>query len=78
MLQYRAGAFFQRAYAPELSMGLMTADEVRDIEEQPKQNPPQVTIPADQASKATDMLKGAFDAEIVTETNEQPKDTLFE
>jgi hypothetical protein len=76
MLQYRAGAFFQRAYAPELSMGLMTADEVRDIEEQPKQNPPQVTIPADQASKATDMLKGAFDAEIIEEN--QPKDTLFE
>lgn len=83
MMQYRAGAFFQRAYAPEIAMGLMTAEEVRDIEEQPKQTPTptQVTIPADQASKATDMLKGAFDAEIVTETetNEnQPKDNLFE
>lgn len=82
MLQYRAGAFFQRAYAPELSMGLMTAEEVRDIEEQPKQTPTpiQVTIPADQASKATDMLKGAFDAEVIEETNNenQPKDTLFE
>lgn len=83
MLQYRAGAFFQRAYAPELSMGLMTADEVRDIVEQPSQ-PTQVTIPADQASKATDkvtdMLKGAFDAEVIEETNNenQPKDTLFE
>ena len=84
MLKYRAGAFFQRAYAHELSMGLMTAEEVRDIDEQPKQTPPQVTISADQASKATDkvtdMLKGAFDAEIVDETNNenQPKDTLFE
>lgn len=86
MLQYRAGAFFQRAYAPELSMGLMTAEEVRDIEEQPKQTPTptQVTIPTDQANKATDkvtdMLKGAFDAEVIEETNNenQPKDTLFE
>lgn len=30
MLQYRASAFFQRAYAPEVSMGLMTADEVQE------------------------------------------------
>ena len=38
--------------------------------------PQQVLIPADQASKATDLLKGAFDAEIVTETetNEQPNE----
>lgn len=42
--------------------------------------PQQVLIPAEQASKATDILKWAFDAEIVNdnETNEQPKDTLFE
>jgi hypothetical protein len=65
-------------------MGLMTAEEARDIEEQSKQTPTptQVTIPADQASKATDkvtdMLKGAFDAEVIEETNNQPKDTLFE
>lgn len=31
MLIYRAGAFWTRAYAPELSMGLMTADEAEDI-----------------------------------------------
>ena len=86
MLQYRAGAFFQRAYAPEIAMGLMTAEEARDIAEQPSQpsQPPQVTISPDQASKATDkvtdMLKGAFDAEIIEENqpNEQPKETLFE
>lgn len=30
MLMYRAGAWWVRAYAPELSMGLMTADEARD------------------------------------------------
>ena len=30
MLQYRAAAFFQRAYAPEISMGLRTAEEIAD------------------------------------------------
>lgn len=30
MLMYRAGAWWVRAYAPELSMGLMTADEATD------------------------------------------------
>lgn len=31
MLMYRAGAWWVRAYAPELSMGLTTAEEARDI-----------------------------------------------
>ena len=32
MLQYRAAAFFQRAYAPEISMGMQTAEELNDIQ----------------------------------------------
>ncbi len=31
MLMYRAGAWWARAYAPELSMGLHTADEFHDV-----------------------------------------------
>jgi len=31
MLSYRAYAFFQRVHAPELSFGLMSAEEVEDI-----------------------------------------------
>ncbi|MFO0386329.1 MAG: hypothetical protein ACK505_06090 [Flavobacteriales bacterium] len=31
MLAYRSAAFFQRLYAPELSMGIQTAEEVIDI-----------------------------------------------
>ena len=31
MLMYRAGAWWVRAYAPELSMGLMAADEAGDV-----------------------------------------------
>lgn len=46
-------------------------------------NEPQVAISAEQASKATDLLKGAFDAEIISEEKSQeekpqPQDTLFE
>lgn len=33
MLMYRAGAWWVRAYAPELSMGLHTADEMADVVE---------------------------------------------
>lgn len=31
MLMYRAATFFVRTYAPELSMGLQTSDEVEDV-----------------------------------------------
>lgn len=32
MLIYRAAAFFQRAYCPEISMGFSTTDEIQDAE----------------------------------------------
>lgn len=66
----------QMQSAIKADQAVITEQGERYIDNEPQQ----VLIPADQASKATDMLKGAFDAEIVTETetNEQPKDTLFE
>lgn len=33
MLRYRAAAWWQRAYCPEISMGFLTTDEVREIED---------------------------------------------
>ena len=36
MLQYRSAAFFQRAYAPEISMGLNTVEENEDIVRKPE------------------------------------------
>jgi hypothetical protein len=33
MFMYRAAAFWTRAYAPELSLGLQTADELQDVHE---------------------------------------------
>ena len=32
MLRYRAAAFWQRVYCPEISMGLMTKEEIEDAE----------------------------------------------
>lgn len=32
MLRYRAASFWTRAYAPEISMGMHTAEEIQDIE----------------------------------------------
>jgi hypothetical protein len=43
MLQYRAAAFFQRTYAPEISMGMQTREELLDIVDAPYEDvtPPQ-------------------------------------
>ncbi len=43
MLMYRAGAWWTRAYAPELSMGLQTDDEQRDIVNYAEDGSAQVT-----------------------------------
>lgn len=32
MIRYRSAAFFGRLYAPEIMMGMLTADEIKDIE----------------------------------------------
>jgi recombination protein RecT len=70
----------QMQSAIKADQAIITEQGERYIDNEPQQ----VLIPADQASKATDkvtdMLKGAFDAEVIEENqpNEQPKDTLFE
>jgi hypothetical protein len=48
MLQYRAAAFFQRTYAPEISMGMHTEDELRDIS---------VEVPYEDVSEAVEREK---------------------
>lgn len=55
MLRYRAAAWWQRAYCPEISMGFLTTEEVREIEDVPyeevKQKPKHSRL-ADIAAKA--------------------------
>jgi hypothetical protein len=66
MLQYRAAAFFVRTYAPELSMGLQTAEEVVDgVIDMPENSAVSVT---------TETLRARADAQVVQQ--EQPNLTL--
>lgn len=76
MLRYRAAAFWQRVYCPEISMGLMTAEEAEDIEyaeytEIPTEQPKQEDV-ADALSKAAQAMKEAEaeSPEVDTETGE--------
>lgn len=76
LLSKYAPLSIQMQSAIKADQAVITEQGERYIDNEPQQ----ILIPADQASKATDMLKGAFNAEIVDETNNenQPKDTLFE
>lgn len=53
MLKYRAAAFFQRVYAPEISMGFHTSEEIEDaefVDVTPKAQPKQLTEIASNAA----------------------------
>ena len=63
MLRYRAAAFWQRVYCPEISMGLMTTEEINDQYAQVVDVPtdeigrPSLTAVAEQAQKAQQIEK---------------------
>ena len=65
MLQYRAAAFFQRAYAPEISMGLNTAEEYTDV------------YGDTQSKNATKQVETA-EADVVTDEQKQAAANLFD
>lgn len=63
MLMYRAGAWWVRAYAPELSMGLMSADEVVDTFDAQRGDDGQYSV-------TTDELREQRQPQVDTETGE--------
>jgi hypothetical protein len=65
MLQYRSAAFFQRAYAPEISMGLITAEEYTDVY-------------GDTQSKNANKQVETAEAEVVTDEQKQAAANLFD
>lgn len=65
MLRYRAAAFWQRVYCPEISMGLMTADEVEDTYT-PYED---VTEASETTAKNADIVRQAMTAQV----KEQPQ-----
>lgn len=71
MFKYRAAAFWQRMFAPEISMGFSTVEELRDIEDVPfvelKQAPKMPTIPTPTAFDEEEGDEAEF---VDTETGE--------
>lgn len=82
MLMYRAGAWWVRAYAPELSMGLMSADEAGDVYDATPGNDGQFSVTQDDLrniDRETGEISGASDERAgTTPTAEAPtvKDAL--
>lgn len=90
MLIYRAAAFWSRAYAPEISMGFLTKEEVEDavyeeivdapvIDTQGKDipEPPITNAPTGIAGESTDGTQhDASSASPATSTSENPADAV--
>lgn len=78
MFKYRAAAFWQRMYAPEISMGFQTAEELRDIEDVPfvelKPTPKAPSLPA---VNSFDEDEEPETAETVDTDTGEVKDGLF-
>ena len=66
MLQYRAAAFWTRAYAPELSFGMHTDDEVRDY------------VPATPTQDKGDVVSQAIPVTVVPTPQEKLRDAIKE
>lgn len=70
MLRYRAAAFWQRVYCPEISMGLITKEEADDI-----QDAEYTEITAkDKLAEFAEKAAGVEEQKAVS-TPEQPKDS---
>lgn len=54
MLMYRSGSWWTRAYAPELSMGLHTAEEMRDTYDATKQEDGSFAVNLDELKQTVD------------------------
>jgi hypothetical protein len=78
MMMYRAGAFWQRTHAPELSLGLPTVEEIEDITPPEKRPLSQVFLgtPVAQATVIADDTTG--DSPSVDQIREQVLDELLD
>lgn len=71
MLMYRAGSWWVRAYAPELSMGLMTTDEVVDVYEAKKDGSGNYSVDIETLKKSSEPDE-SVDTGTGEITNEKP------
>lgn len=74
MLMYRAASWFVRAYAPEIAMGLQTAEEMRDTYEMENDGNAFVLPPKGQTNAdLNEMLhQGLPEPEVIVEVNPAP------
>ena len=81
MFHYRAAALWQRMYAPEISMGFNTVEELRDIEDVPfvelKTAPKAPAIPAPNSFDEDEVETVEAETIVDTETGEVKNETLF-
>lgn len=76
MLMYRAASFWTNAYAPELSMGMKTEDEIRDIIDIPYEEVKETTAERVEREKAENANKTTLtmdDPKSEEKAPEQPK-----
>ncbi len=81
MFHYRAAAFWQRMYAPEISMGFNTVEELRDIEDVPfvelKTAPKPPTIPTpDTFDEDEPQVVDVETGEVLDDSSAEPDGTL--
>lgn len=69
MMQYRSASFFQRTYAPEISMGFPTVEEIEDVgaEKWGKMSSFDQDIDEKKKEKAAKMFGGRFSEEAVSD-----------
>lgn len=88
MFKYRAAAFWCRAYAPELSMGLQTSEELHDVYEASVNDDgsysvnekvdPLVAMAEKMATKeGVDLKTGVIDVEDELKKEQQPEPTVY-
>lgn len=78
MLMYRAASFWTRVYAPELSLGMATAEEASDIGGGAMSAMGHVEAPAFVAPSNPRELEAELTGEVVAEAQEVAPDTLRE
>lgn len=75
MFVYRAAAFWQRAYAPELAMGLSTAEEVMDVYDASKNSDGSYSVDIGMLRESVDTETGEVLNHEEAETVEEQKPT---
>ena len=84
MLRYRAAAFFARIYAPDITLGMHTAEEIHDIEPEMRNATPKAELPNENPFRLAAVKEDAPqpaprptpEAEVVTKDDDQEQSDI--